>query len=97
MIHTIMDRISFFSDLAALRRGAFRVIDAVQHEDNHAVQYLSPAVALVAMAEALGRDPHEDIVRVRRMMSGGLEAAYTDQVQAIRDYAKGEFVNKGFN
>lgn len=90
-VHTIMDRINFFTDLASLRRGAFSTIDAMQHEPNKAVQYLGPAVAFVAMAEALGRDPHEDISRVKRMMSA-VEGPFTDEVQAIRDYAKGEIL-----
>lgn len=90
-VHTIVDRINYFTDVAALRRGAFTTIDAVQSEPNQAVQYYGPAVAFVAMAEALGRDPHEDISRVKRMMEAA-EGPFTTQVQAIRDYAKGEFL-----
>lgn len=90
-VHTIMDRINYFTDVAALRRGAFATISAIQDEQNKAVQYLGPAVAFVAMAEALGRDPHEDISRVKRMMSS-VEGPFTAEVQAIRDYAKGEFL-----
>lgn len=92
MLHTINDRINWFTDVASLRRGAFRVLDAIQHEDNKAVQFLAPGVAFCAMADALGRFPHDDIVRIRRMM-GAVEGPFTDQVQAIRDYAKGELLN----
>jgi hypothetical protein len=92
MIHTINDRITWFTDVASLRRGAFRVIDAIQQEENKAVQFLAPGVAFCAMADALGRFPHDDISRIRRMM-GALEGPYTEQVQAIRDYAKGELLN----
>lgn len=88
----INDKISFFSDLPSLRVGAFGTLDAMQRVPNKAVQYLGPIVATVAMAEALGRDPHEDIGRVRRMM-GTLEGPFTAEVQAIREYAKGELLN----
>lgn len=92
MIQTINDRISWFTDLPSLRRGAFRTLDALQGEASKPVQYLGPAVAFVAMAEALGRSPHDDIVRIRRMMDQ-LEGPFTSHVQAIRDYAKGELLN----
>lgn len=92
MIPTINDRISWFTNLPSLRRGAFRTLDALQMEESKPVQYLGPAVAFVAMAEALGRDPHEDIVRIRRMMNQ-IEGPFTAEVQAIRDYAKGELLN----
>lgn len=89
MIHTVNDRISWFTDLPALRRGAFSVIDTMQTIDNRAVQYLGPIVASVAMAETLGRDVHEDIQRVRRMMSD-LQGPFSEEIRAIRDYASGE-------
>lgn len=92
MLSTINDRISWFTDLPSLRRGAFRTLDAMQLEPNQAVQFLGPAVAFVAMAEALGRNPHDDIVRIRRMMNQ-IEGPFTSEVQAIRDYAKGELLN----
>lgn len=91
MIETINDRISWFTDLAALRRGSFSVLAAVQTDRSHAVQYLAPAVAFVALAEALGRDPHEDIARIRRMMND-VEGPFSEEVAAIRDYAKGELL-----
>ena len=94
MLHTIHDRINWFSDLRSLRRGAFRTIDAVQQEPNKAVQYLGPATAFVAMAASLNRDPHEDIARIRRMMSD-LNGPFSEEIRAIHDYAQGELLNGG--
>lgn len=94
MSRTINDRISWFTDLPALRQGAFAVLDAMQKQPKQAVQVLGPGVAFVAMCESLGRDPHEDIVRIRRMMSE-VDGPFTAEVQAIRDYAAGELLRKG--
>lgn len=92
MIPTINDRISWFTDLASLRTGAFRVIDAMQTESNKPVQYLAPVVTAVAMAETLGRDVHEDVARVRRMMAD-INGPFSEQINAIKDYTKGELLN----
>lgn len=93
MNETINDRITWFTDLPALRRGAFRTLDLLQSEPNTAVQYLGPAVAFVAMAETLGRDPHEDIVRIRRMMAD-INGPFSEQINAIKDYTKGELLDR---
>jgi hypothetical protein len=85
--HTVNDRINYFTNLPALRRGAFAALDGVSSQPKE-LQYLGPLVATVAMAQTLNRDIHADVARVRRML-GDLEGAGTDHVQAIRDYTKG--------
>lgn len=92
MLQTINDRISWFTDLSALRRGAFRTLDLMQTEKSHAVQYLGPLTAAVAMAETLGRDPHDDVSRIRRMMAD-VNGPFAEEINAIKDYTKGELLN----
>lgn len=87
-MHTIRDAITFSSDAARVRRPAFHVIDALQRHEP-AVQMDALFVAAVAMSQSLGLDPHAMVTRAKRMLPDA-EAAHTDHVQAIRDYARGE-------
>ena len=86
--HTIRDQITFDPDLTFIRKAAFLVIDRVQGMDP-GDQLMGSAVAVVAMAEALGLDPHDLITRSQNAM-GAVEGPFTHQVQAIRDYARNE-------
>lgn len=87
-LHSIRDAISFSSSAAKLRRPAFNLLYALQ-QNPPAVQLDALFLTAVAMAEALGLDSHEQVVRAKRMMPDA-EAAHTDHIQAVKDYARGE-------
>lgn len=80
--------VAYAADPQPLRDCAAAVMSRMQSH-TPAVQLLGTAVALVAMSESLGLDPHEVVQRARRAVHD-LEAAHTHQVQALRDYARGE-------
>lgn len=68
-----------------LRVPAFRVIDRT---DGYlpGEQLLGAALAVVAMSEAVGINPH-DLVVVARNAMADVEGPFTYHLQAIRDYA----------
>ena len=89
-LHSIRDAIAFSSGAAKLRHPAFAVIDALQHT-HPAVQLDALFVAAVAMSQALDLDPHEMVIRARRILpdaEGPFGAG--ENIGAIREYAKGE-------
>lgn len=83
----IRDQIVFASP-PALRVPAFRVIDRTDGF-TPGQQLLGTALALVAMSEAIGMNPHDLIVVARNAMAD-VEGPFTYHLQAIRDYAKHE-------
>jgi hypothetical protein len=89
-LHSIRDAITFSSSASRLRVPAFEVIQGLQRHPP-AVQMDALFVAAVAMSQALGLDPHEMVVRARRILPDA-EGAYGagHHLGAVRDYAKGE-------
>ena len=87
------DRARNASTVACLREPAFLVIDRVQRLDP-ADQIRAVALALTAMCEGVGVDPHDLIHASHRMMSQAT-GPHTEHVQAIRDYAEGELRRAG--
>lgn len=85
---TVNDRITAFTDLSALRHSAFGVLDMVDGKKPE-LRYLAPGIVFVTMGQMLNRDPHADIARLRRMVQAA-EGPFTEHLQAIRDYVKGE-------
>ena len=85
---TLGDRARTASTVACLREPAFMVIDRVQRVDP-ADQLRAVALALTAMCEGVGVDPHDLINASKRMMSQAT-GPHTEHVQAIRDYAENE-------
>ncbi len=92
MLPAIADQVRFSSDVARLREPAFIVISRIQ-DTRPADQFRAVMLAALAMAETLGLDPHEEIERARRMMADA-EGPYTNHVQAIRDYTRGELLRR---
>lgn len=82
------DRARTASTVACLREPAFMVIDRIQRVDP-ADQLRAVALALTAMCEGVGINPHELVHSSQRMMSMAT-GPHTEHVQAIRDYAEGE-------
>lgn len=87
-LHTVRDRISFATAVTPLRQPSFAIVDQLQ--------FFPPEVQLdalfltgVAMATTIGLDPHEMVARARRILPAA-EGPFTEQLQAARDYAKGE-------
>jgi hypothetical protein len=78
-------------NFTAVRGHAVRQINLVQTE-RPSDQIFGTAVALIALAEAVGLDAFDVIVSAKRAMNN-LEGPFTHQVQAIRDYAKSELRN----
>lgn len=71
-----------------IRHAAFAVLDALQRHRPE-TQLDALFAAAVAMSQSLGLDPHDMVVRAKRVLPD-LEGAYTNHLQAVRDYAKGE-------
>lgn len=87
---TVNDRITAFTDLAAIRHATYRALSALDNEKPE-VRYLAPAMLFVVMAQQLSRDPHNDIAAVKRIAAAA-EGPFTEQVQALRDYVNGEML-----
>lgn len=87
--HTTNDRITAFAKPALLRDAAFGVLDKVQTIPAPEVRYLAPLAVAAVIAQQLGRDIHEDIQGVRRMICAA-EGPFTDHFQAMRDYVTQE-------
>lgn len=78
------------STVAQLREPTFRIADRMQ-DVSPADQYSALMLAATVASDALGLDPHEEIARSRRMMRDA-EGPFTTQVQALRDYVRGELL-----
>lgn len=87
-LHAIQDRLRFHRDHEAVRLAAFKALSGIQSAPPH-VQLDGLFSLATAMAEALRLDPHEMVERARRMFAD-VEGPYTEQLQAARDYARGE-------
>lgn len=86
--HTVRDGVVFSLSAAALRKPAFAVINRIQSR-TPSEQIAATAVALVAMSEAVGLDPHDLVSRGRRMMSD-VDGLFTAEIGAIKAYAAAE-------
>lgn len=91
-LQSVADRIGVHTP-AQVRAPAFHVITRLQELDP-SIQITATAVALCAMAEALGLRMR-DVVNVAENTLRDCEGPYTEHVQAIRDYAKGEILRRG--
>lgn len=80
------------SVVSTLREPAFAVmarLDGVNPADQISAGFL----ACVAMAQAVGLDPHEEVARSIRMMEHA-DAAHTVHIAAIKDYARNEITRR---
>ena len=89
---TVADQVRLAANPARLRAPAFRVIDRMQHY-RPGEQLLGTAVALVAMADAI-QLPLHDLFAVARNVMRDTDGPYSEQIAAIRDYAKNELRNR---
>jgi len=87
-IHAIVDAIRFAVTTRDLREPAFRVLDGIQ-QSPPAVQLQALYLTAVAMAQSLNLNPHDLVERAKRQLPDA-EGPFTEQLQAARDYAKGE-------
>ena len=85
-------RIGSFSP-AQVRAPAFQVLTRIQGLDP-GIQLLAVAVALCAMSQACELDMREVIYTAENLLRD-CEGPYTEHIQAIRDYARGELVRRG--
>lgn len=86
----ISDQIAFFSNPAALRVPAFRIMDRMSHiEATPGVQILATAVALRAMCESAGLDLTAVMTKAGKVMADA-DGPFVPHIQAIRDYAANE-------
>lgn len=91
-LSSIADRVRLDSTVAQLREPAFELIRRNERL-NPSDQVRALLLTTVAVCEACGLDPHEEVERTRRMM-GQAEGPFTYHVQAIRDYAADELRRK---
>ena len=91
-LETLRSRIGSITP-PAVRAPAFKVIERVQGLDP-AVQITASAVAVCAMAEAVGLSMRE-LICVAENTLRDCEGPHTEHIQAIRDYAKGELLGRG--
>lgn len=95
MLHSltsVADRLGVHTP-AQVRAPAFHVITRLQELDP-SIQITATAVALCAMAEAVGLRMR-DVISVAENTLRDCEGPYTEHVQAIRDYAAGEILRRG--
>lgn len=90
--HTLRDRVVYRTAVAPLREPTFRIAHRMQDVDP-ADQFSALMLAAVVACQAVGLDPHEELERSRRMVDAA-EGPFTDQVQALRDYVKGELLTR---
>lgn len=90
-LQSIQDRMGSITP-PAIRAPAFGVIALLQGQDP-AVQVTAIGVALCAVAEAIGMDM-EHVIYVCENTLRDAEGPYTEHIQAIREYAKGELLGK---
>jgi hypothetical protein len=90
--HTVRDGVRYRTSVARLRDPAFRIANRMQDIDP-ADQFSALLLAAVVASQALGLDPHEELERARRMVADA-EGPFTIQVQALRDYVRGELLNR---
>lgn len=96
MLHSleaIADRLGTHTP-AQVRAPAFHVITRLQEVDP-SVQITACAVALCAMCEAMGLRMR-DVINVAENTLRDCEGPFTEHVQAIRDYAKGELLRRDY-
>lgn len=87
-LHAIRERISFAVNAARLRHPSFSIVDALQFHPPE-VQLDALFLTAVAMSTAIDIDPHQMVVRAKRLLPDA-DGPYSDHIQAARDYAKGE-------
>lgn len=87
-LHVIRTNIAYSTTAAPLREPSFRVVDALQFSPP-AVQLDALFLTAVAMATVIGIDPHEMVSRAKRILPEA-EGPFTEQLQAAKDYARGE-------
>lgn len=88
----VTDRLGYFTP-ADIRAPAFAVIARLQHMDP-TVQLTATAVALCAMCQELGIDMRHAINVAENTLRDS-EGPYTQHIQAIREYARGEILRGG--
>lgn len=88
-MESLADQVRLASNPAALRRPAFRIIDALQNQQGIAngEKVLATAVALVAMCESAGLSFDDVLTKARNIMAD-VEGPFTAHLQAVRDYAR---------
>jgi len=94
MLHSLVsiaDQLGTHSP-AAIRAPAFTVITRIQGQAP-AAQITATAVALCAMVEAVGLRMR-DVINVAENTLRDAEGPYTEHIQAIREYAKGELLRR---
>lgn len=91
--HTVRDQVSFACNPARFRIPAFQVINRLDGEYTPGEQLLGAAIAVVAMAEAVGIAPHELITRAITAMKQ-VDGPHTYHIRAIREYAAGEILRR---
>jgi len=88
----IRDRLGV-ANPAEIRAPAFAIIDRLQNMDP-SIQLTATAVALCAMCQALGVDMRDAIYVAENTLRDS-EGPFTQHIQAIREYAKGEILRRG--
>lgn len=83
--HTIRDRVAFSSRSVSLKQPTFRVINALQDLEPD-VQIEALFMAATVLATSIGLDPHDLIVRARRILTE-TETFPNGYLDAVRDYA----------
>lgn len=87
-LENIRSRLSAASASAPLRQPAWAIVDRLQFFPAE-VQLDALWITAVAMAEAVGLNPHDMVSRAKRIIPEA-EGPFTEHLQAARDYAKGE-------
>lgn len=89
---TVRDRLGTLTP-AAVRPAAFALLDRLQRHQDPVLQLTALAVTLAAMSEAAGLRMR-DVINVAENTLADAEGPYTEHIQAIRAYARGEWLGE---
>lgn len=89
----IRDRISWFTQVAALRPLMVRIFTSIDEAPGH-FQILAVAMVLHCACRALGLNAHEILQQIGRM-ERDVDGPFASQFRAMHEYVKGEF-NDGY-
>ncbi len=88
---SLQDRLSWFSEVAALRPMMVGIIDRIQGFPGH-FQVYAAGITFYCLCKGAGVDPHEMVTRLQRMEKD-VDAPFAREFAAMLEYAKGELEN----
>lgn len=86
---SLQDRISWFSQVAALRPLLVRVLCSIDEVPSH-FQVMAFGLTLHCVCRAAGINPHDILTKIQRM-ERDVDGPFSKEFRAMQEYVKGEF------